>query len=393
MLVTTCDEGGVRVRILVSSWPGYGHLLAMVPLMRAAQRAGHDVLVTSGRDVAPVARGIGATFRPCGSTAGETIAALPISGSIDDLPDEEKIRTAARYVYGPGAVARAVDLLDLMADWRPDLVVHDTLELGATVAAEAYDVPHVTHGYGPMVPENAALVAAIGAVVSEADVPDPALDAFGAPYLDVSPAGLARVTPEPWKDVRPIRPSAGETDPDPGLGHEIAALPHDDTVYVTLGRVTNQAPAVFRAVLDGCARAGVNAVVTTGPGLDATSLGLESPAVLAREFLAQASVLPHCRAVISHGGAGTLLGALCQGLPQLFVPQGTDQPLNAAALVPTGAALSLAPGDVSADTVADSLRTILGDSLFASAAGAFRDEIERMPPADDVLDMLLAVPV
>jgi UDP:flavonoid glycosyltransferase YjiC (YdhE family) len=244
-----------------------------------------------------------------------------------------------------------------------------------------------------MVPENAALVAAVGAVVSEADVPDPALDAFGAPYLDVSPPGLARVTPEPWKDVRPIRPTPGETDPDPALGPEIAALPHDDTVYVTLGTVTNQAPAVFRAVLDGCARVGVNVVVTTGPGIEVSSLGIESPTVLARDYLAQASVLPHCRAVISHGGAGTLLGALCHGLPQLFLPQGTDQPLNAAALVPTGAALSLTPEGFDADTVADSLRTLLADPSFTSAAAAFRDEIETMPSAEQVLDSLLPVPV
>lgn len=40
------------MRILFGSWPAYGHLLPMVPLIRAAQRAGHDVLVSSGSDMA-----------------------------------------------------------------------------------------------------------------------------------------------------------------------------------------------------------------------------------------------------------------------------------------------------------------------------------------------------
>ena len=39
------------MRILFSSWPAYGHLLPMLPLARAARRAGHDDLISSGSDV------------------------------------------------------------------------------------------------------------------------------------------------------------------------------------------------------------------------------------------------------------------------------------------------------------------------------------------------------
>jgi len=39
------------MRILFGSWPGYGHLLPMVPLIRAAQHGGHDVVVSSGADM------------------------------------------------------------------------------------------------------------------------------------------------------------------------------------------------------------------------------------------------------------------------------------------------------------------------------------------------------
>ena len=41
------------MKILFGSWPGYGHLLPMLPLVRAAQRGGHDVLVTPGRTSSP----------------------------------------------------------------------------------------------------------------------------------------------------------------------------------------------------------------------------------------------------------------------------------------------------------------------------------------------------
>ena len=49
------------MKILVGSWPGYGHLLPMVPLIRAAQRGGHEVVVTSGSDMAGLVENLGVT--------------------------------------------------------------------------------------------------------------------------------------------------------------------------------------------------------------------------------------------------------------------------------------------------------------------------------------------
>ena len=376
------------MKVLFSAWPGYGHLLPMMPLARAAQRAGHQVLVTTGPDLADVTREFGLEFRPTGMTAAEVYAAAPNDVTVDALPPEQRVAFAARYLFGPAALSRAIDLLDIVPAWQPDLVVHDTIELGATIAAETFGVPHVTHGFGPMVAETADLVTATGAFVEEADVPDPALDAFGAPYLDVAPPGLARVTTEPWKDVRQLRPSAGEANGD--LRPALDALPYDETVYLTLGTVPKRGSAVFRSVLDGCDRLGVNVVMTTGPGSDPESLGDGRPSTLARSYVAQASVLPYCRAVISHAGPATMLGALCHGLPQLCLPQGTDQPVNSAALVPTGAALELAPHEVTANAVEDSLRRLLADPSYATNAGVLRDRIGSMPSPDLVLAELLA---
>ncbi|HEY6423548.1 MAG TPA: hypothetical protein VIY28_09955 [Pseudonocardiaceae bacterium] len=39
------------LRILITTWPTFGHLLPMLPLARAAQRAGHQVVTASGAEV------------------------------------------------------------------------------------------------------------------------------------------------------------------------------------------------------------------------------------------------------------------------------------------------------------------------------------------------------
>lgn len=85
-----------------------------------------------------------------------------------------------------------------------------------------------------------------------------------------------------------------------------------------------------------------------------------------------------------------MLGALCHGLPQLCLPQGTDQPSNTEALLPTGAALALRPGDISTDAVADALGRLLHEPSFREAAERLRAEIDQMPAASDVLDEILA---
>ena len=377
------------MRILFASWPGYGHLLPMVSLIRAAQRGGHDVVVTSGGDMSDVIARLGVTVHRSGITMAESYARMPGDTMISQMPPEDQPGFAARHLFGAGAVDRARDLLDLMETWRPDLVVHDTLELGSAVAAAANGIPHVTHGYGPMLPDNARLVAAVGSALQAAGLSDPAAAVFASPYLDIAPRALRRAGTGPWRMVRALRPSAGEVGADPSLSSKLSALPHADSVYVTLGTVMNQAPEVFRAVIEGCSRLLVNVIVTTGPDFDATLLGPIRSDMFSAPFLPQADVLPHCTAVVSHAGAGTMLGALCHGLPQLCLPQSTDQPFNTAALMPTGAALALEQDDITADAVTAALSRLISEPSFRQAANTLRSEIDQMPDADTVLDDIL----
>jgi UDP:flavonoid glycosyltransferase YjiC (YdhE family) len=319
----------------------------------------------------------------------ESYERMPDHATISELPAEQQPGFAARHLFGAGAVDRAHDLLGLLQRWQPDLILHDTLELGSPTAAVLHGIPHITHGYGPMVPNTSYFAAAIGAAISDAGLPDPTPDIFAAPYLDICPPGLRGTEPNPWSTIHQLRPSPGEIDPRAAVELDLSALPHPDTVYLTLGTIMNQTPRVFRAVIDGCTRWPVNLVVTTGPGFEPALLGSLPPAVRTAPFLPQAAVLPHCRAVVSHAGAGTMLGALCHGLPQLCLPQGTDQPSNTAALLPTGAALALHPDEITADAVAEALGRLLNEPSFRQAANRLRAEIERMPTAAAVLRELL----
>jgi UDP:flavonoid glycosyltransferase YjiC (YdhE family) len=102
--------------------------------------------------------------------------------------------------------------------------------------------------------------------------------------------------------------------------------------------------------------------------------------------------LAHCDVVVSHAGSGTVLATLTLGLPQLCLPQGADQFLNAVAVSSAGAGITLMPGQAAADAIRGSVARLLGDASFGAAAGRVSASIASMPSPDDVAGVLETLP-
>jgi UDP:flavonoid glycosyltransferase YjiC (YdhE family) len=89
--------------------------------------------------------------------------------------------------------------------------------------------------------------------------------------------------------------------------------------------------------------------------------------------------------VISHAGAGSLLGAARRGIPQLLNPLAADQFENAEAATGAGVAITCELDERSDNEIAAALSRLLNDHQFKDAATRVADEIEAMPaPADHV---------
>jgi len=84
-----------------------------------------------------------------------------------------------------------------------------------------------------------------------------------------------------------------------------------------------------------------------------------------------------------------MFGALAHGLPQLCLPQGTDQPANAAAVARSGSGVVLTPDQVNPDSVSGALDRVLGDPAIRAAAERVRAEIDQMPAPADVLPTII----
>ena len=73
--------------------------------------------------------------------------------------------------------------------------------------------------------------------------------------------------------------------------------------------------------------------------------------------------------VVTHGGHGTVMAALAQGLPLLVIPHGRDQNDNAARVSEHGAGLAL-PREASIPELRSALARLIQEPAFRTSAGA-----------------------
>jgi hypothetical protein len=98
-------------------------------------------------------------------------------------------------LFGTPALARLADLIVMAQRWRPDLVVHEVIEMAAPLPARRLAVPGVVHGIGPMFPLYAQLIGPAGAAIGE---PGPWAQVSAEQALDLCPPSLQPDGAPPW---------------------------------------------------------------------------------------------------------------------------------------------------------------------------------------------------
>ena len=171
-----------------------------------------DVVVSSGADMSALIGRLGVTDHRSGVTLAESYDGCRTTRrSASCLPSSSP---ASRPDTSSGPAPWTVSVTCSICCRRggPTSSCMTRWSWGSPTAAALHGIPHVTHGYGPMVPNTSYFAAAIAAAISDAGLPDPAPDIFAAPYLDICPPSLRGTEPNPWTTIHRLRPSPGETD-------------------------------------------------------------------------------------------------------------------------------------------------------------------------------------
>jgi UDP:flavonoid glycosyltransferase YjiC (YdhE family) len=383
------------MRVLFSSTSGLGHVQPMLPLALAAQEQGHEVLWVSAPDACP---------RVAAAGLATAAAGIPIA---DVLREYHRAHPSWRSRTGEAladhmfpalfgeiaAPALLPDLLQVAARFQPEVLVHEAAELAAPIVGAALGRPHVTHGFGLVVPPHrVALAAAAAHSLWDAVglAPSPYGGCYDHLYLDIYPPSLQPDDLSYIGRIQHLRPAsltrlAGDRLPPQLAGALRSGRP---VIYLTFGTVFN-VNETFRAAVAALARLReVMGVVTVGPTGEPAAFGPQPPHVHLARYIPQSDVLPHCAAVASHGGSGTLLGALAHAIPQLCLPQGADQFRNAEACCAAGAGICLIGDEATTDRIEAALRQLLADPLPRRNAERLAAEIAGMPSPEEAVRTL-----
>src|SRR5262249_37443879 len=149
----------------------------------------------------------------------------------------------------------------------------------------------------------------------------------------------------------------------------------------------NRAASRFFAVaLDATRRLGRRALFLTAyPEQLPKTLGAD---VRHESYLPFSRVLPHCAAIVHHGGIGTCAQGLAAGIPQLTIPFGFDQPDNTTRLWRLGVARWVRPHALNGPRLAERLDSLLTDTGVAERSGHWAAEIRRSDPLTDTCTIL-----
>jgi UDP:flavonoid glycosyltransferase YjiC (YdhE family) len=381
------------MRILFTTTRGSGHFGALAPFARACVRAGHEVLVAAAPPVAPLADGAELPFRPLPEAPEDELAA--VWGQVFSLPPEQRDEYVIREIFA-GCHARAAlpGTLATIEAWGPDVVVRESCEFSAAIAAERLKVPHAAIGVF-LWACNDHLVAGLAAPVLDelrAGVglgPDPEARALrDAPLLTQAPRSLDDPTsPTVAGALRFREPHNGDVGPLPDWWDGSEA----PLVYLSFGTeapTLDFFPGVYRAAIDALAELPARILVTIGKTREPAELGPLPPSVHVEQWVPQAAVMPHAAAMVGHGGSGSTLTALNWAVPMALVPLFADQDTNSRLVAEAGAGVALDGGPEAVSGLTNAVSGLLANPSYRAGAARVRDEIAALAPVDDAVAVL-----
>ena len=342
------------VKALFTSTAGAGHLLPLVPVARAAAKAGWTVTLAAPAETEALALSAGLPFAPLASSPDHAERRAVFDG-LFELPVGQRNYRVCREIFGRlNTRDTLADVQSLVDTFQPDVVVAEAGECSGGLIAEVIGLPHVRihPGLSTLPFFDAALAEGLREHRQKLGLEPVAGEAVlrAAPQVGYFPRQLEFDSPDA-ADVLRIR--------DPRYAVDANRV-EPDLVYLTLGSEAAALPffaEVMQAAIDGIAQAGFRGIVSLGQKGDPRVFRVPEGIEL-HYWVDPSDVLARSSVVVCHGGSGSVLAALSAGRPLVIIPLFADQQQNADRVSATGAGLTVAAGPALADRLADALLAI-----------------------------------
>ncbi len=171
-----------------------------------------------------------------------------------------------------------------------------------------------------------------------------------------------------WKDQRPFVGTLTlelPTDADEEVASWIAA--GTPPICFAFGSMSLKSPADTIAMIsEACAQLGERALVCAGSSGFSTDFHAEHVKVV--ETMNYATIFPACRAVVHHGGAGTMAAALRAGIPHLVLWSAPDRRMRGAVITRLKVGTARRFSGLNSESLISDLRQILAPQYLDRAS-------------------------
>ncbi|HEU4566399.1 MAG TPA: glycosyltransferase [Marmoricola sp.] len=385
-------------RFLVYATPAVGHTLPLVPGLLELQRRGHQVQLRALPSLVP-------TLREAG------LDALPVAPEVADVPVTDHLAKTGKERLAAGQVDLmergrydGPDLAAAIDAFAPDALLVDSISYGALTTAERSGLPRATLSpsvlampgrgippYGPGLPpmggplgrvRDAVLWRVMERVFGKAMLPglNRLRREAGLPEM-TSPLELAErtdalivMTGEPIEYPRPDKPDhvhfvGFQTWDPPAERPEWLDEPGDPWVLVTCSTEYQGDERLAEVAAEAFRDEPVRVLLTLADAYDGAAVRTAGN-VRVERFVPHGQVLPHCAAVVCHGGMGIVGKAFAHGVPMVVVPFGRDQPEVGWRVSEAGLGATVRPKQLSPQRLRGALRQALASTDTARSAAS-----------------------
>jgi vancomycin aglycone glucosyltransferase len=329
-------------------------------------------------------------------------------------PDsQQQLNTAAEYFVGNmknpyGALPEVAErvtqvwvdkgtvLASLAAEADVLVTGMNDQRLAANIA-EYHHIPLVALHFFPSRIQPSGELKSILVKVSE----NPLRRALGLPEAPEPTAALLEIQAyderclpgQPAEWAEPGKPFVGALtlESPAGVDDEVLSWIAEGTppIYFGLGSTPISPPADIAAmIISAAAQLGERLLVCSGPN-DLSEFDHFGHVKFVGE-VSHAAILPECRVVVHHGGAGTTAAAMRAGVPSLILWLWLDQPVWAAAVQQLKIGTAQRFSDVSQQSLTAGLRSILTPEYLARARSIAAEMISPHESASSAADFVEA---
>jgi len=371
--------------VLIVSWGGGGNLPPLLAAGRLLAARDHRVRVLASA----------ATRQPAVHAGFDVVG---YRRGCDPDMDTAFEKQAAQLMASAAGPEIALDVRDVVAELRPELMIVDCMLPAGIAAGESTGTPTVSLVHFPYGLARTQMLRGAGAWTTDRAQLNITRSGLGLePARDDLAAwestDLLLVTVPKWFDLAADYPAnvvhagplgvtrapQGGSTPD---GRPLVLLSFSTTVMQ--GQV-----ALIERVCEAIAGQAVAAILTLGPAVSTAAIHAQRN-IEAIPYADHDQLLPRCAAAITHGGVGTTLRALAHGKPLLLLPLGRDQQFNAGRVVELGAGICL-PVEASPAEIASALVELLAQPQYREAAVGAAAAIAADRPDETAIEALLGL--